>query len=134
MKRIIFLHVILPITLCWPLQNGLARETTSAQSSANDAGLASYYHDKFHGRRTASGHTYNKHDLTAAHRHLPLGSQVRVTNLKNRRSVVVRITDRGPRARKRVIDVSRAAAKKLGMIASGLAQVKIEPVEQPLNN
>lgn len=93
-------------------------------------GIASYYHNRFHGRRTASGEVYRKHELTAAHRRLPLGSRVRVTNLDNSRSVEVRINDRGPYAsRKRIIDLSRQAASELGFIKEGLTQVKIEVLE-----
>lgn len=90
------------------------------------AGKASYYHDRFNGRRTASGAPYNKHDLSAAHRTLPLGTRVRVTDAHSGRSVVVRINDRGPYARGRVIDLSRAAASEIGLIAKGVGKVQLE--------
>jgi rare lipoprotein A len=93
---------------------------------AAERGDASYYAHDFHGRKTASGEHFDMHELTAAHRTLPMGTRVRVTNLDNGRDVVVRINDRGPFKRGRVIDVSYEAAKKLDMIASGVAPVKVE--------
>jgi rare lipoprotein A len=97
-----------------------------ASSQKTLVGKASWYGPRFHGRKTASGEIFNQHELTAAHRSLPLGTKVKVTNLKNGRSVVVRINDRGPYAKGRVIDLSRAAAKRLGMLNSGVAQVRVE--------
>ena len=94
------------------------------------AGEASYYHDSLAGHRTASGEPYVPAELTAAHPSLPLGSRVRVTNVRNGRSVVVRINDRGPFAARRVLDLSRAAARRLGMLARGRARVKLELIEQ----
>ena len=88
-------------------------------------GMASYYGPGFHGRKTASGETFNKNDLTAAHRSLPFGSKVTVTDLKTGKSVVVRINDRGPFSGGRVIDLSEGAARNLGIINKGVAQVKI---------
>jgi rare lipoprotein A len=92
-------------------------------------GTASYYGRKFHGRRTASGETFDMGAMTAAHRTLPFGSLVRVTNPANGRSVTVRINDRGPFSRGRVIDVSRAAAEELGLIARGHAPVALELIK-----
>lgn len=89
-------------------------------------GGASYYANRFAGRRTASGERYRPGALTAAHRTLRFGTRVRVTNLRNGRSVVVRINDRGPFHRRRVIDLSRAAAQRIGMIRSGTARVRLE--------
>ncbi len=88
-------------------------------------GMASWYGGKFHGRKTASGQTYNMHAFTAAHTTLPMGTQVRVTNLANGRSVIVTINDRGPFAHGRIIDLSRAAAKYLGFINQGTARVRV---------
>lgn len=88
-------------------------------------GSASYYAAKFDGRRTASGERFDNDDFTAAHRTLPFGSRVRVTNLASGRSVVVRINDRGPFTRGRMIDVSRAAADELGLVARGHADVEL---------
>ena len=92
-------------------------------------GLASYYGRRFHGRRTANGERFDMYDFTAAHRALPLGSVIRVTNVSNGRSVRVRVNDRGPYIRGRVLDLSYAAAYRLGMVRSGLARVTIEIVE-----
>ncbi|NBA97088.1 septal ring lytic transglycosylase RlpA family protein [Pseudomonas sp. R5(2019)] len=92
-------------------------------------GVASYYGSRHHGKRTASGERFNQHGLTAAHRSLPFGTRVRVTNLSNDRYVVVRINDRGPHTRGRLIDLSRAAADKLGMLRSGTARVRIQSLD-----
>ncbi|MDZ5603375.1 septal ring lytic transglycosylase RlpA family protein [Pseudomonas sp. RP23018S] len=92
----------------------------------DDTGMASYYGARHHGKRTASGEPFNQYGLTAAHRQLPFGSRVRVTNLANHRSVVVRINDRGPHRRGRLIDLSRAAAEKIGMLRSGTARVRVQ--------
>lgn len=98
-------------------------------------GIASWYGHLFQGRKTASGEPYNENALTCAQRQLPLGSLIRVTNLRNHRSVVVRVNDRGPVPHDRLIDLSRAAAEKLGFSHRGLAPVKIELIragsEQP---
>ena len=90
------------------------------------SGTASWYGSKFHGRRTANGERYDMHQMTAAHRTLPFGTQLRVTNQRNGRSVVVRINDRGPFAGRRIIDLSRGAAGQIGMVNSGVAPVKLE--------
>ncbi|WP_338244187.1 septal ring lytic transglycosylase RlpA family protein [Aurantiacibacter hainanensis] len=99
-----------------------------AQPSATPLGpgVASYYGRRFHGRRTASGESFDMHDLTAAHKTLPFGSRVRVTNTRNSESVVVRINDRGPFVRGRHIDLSRAAAERIGIVASGHGRVELE--------
>jgi hypothetical protein len=92
-------------------------------------GVASYYAREFNGRKTASGERYDMNDLTAAHPTLPFGTRVRVTNLSTGQSVIVRINDRGPFKKSRIIDVSYAAAKKIGLIAPGSAKVHIEAVK-----
>lgn len=89
-------------------------------------GLASWYGSDFAHRHTASGERYDMYDLTAAHRTLPLDTIVKVTNLNNNRSVLVRINDRGPYAHGRIIDVSRGAAQALGMMKAGVVPVRIE--------
>ncbi|VEI75388.1 RlpA-like protein precursor [Mannheimia haemolytica] len=93
-------------------------------------GVASYYANQFNGRRTANGETFNNAKMTAAHRTLPFGTLIEVTNLRNGRSVVVRVNDRGPYAHARVLDLSSAAAKKIGMHHSGTARVKIAIVDK----
>ncbi|MDO8904368.1 septal ring lytic transglycosylase RlpA family protein [Hydrogenophaga sp.] len=89
------------------------------------AGIASWYGERFHGRRTASGEAFNMHEFTAAHRTLPFGTWVRVRNLDNGREVVVRINDRGPFTRGRVIDLSRAAADTIGIVQAGTSRVAL---------
>lgn len=91
-------------------------------------GVASWYGETFHGRTTASGEPYDMNALTAAHPSLPFGTMVRVTNLANGRSVVVRINDRGPYKKRRIIDVSRHAAEHLGFRRTGLAKVRVEVI------
>ncbi|HXX64484.1 MAG TPA: septal ring lytic transglycosylase RlpA family protein, partial [Bacteroidota bacterium] len=90
---------------------------------------ASYYADEFQGRKTASGEVYDMNDLTAAHRTLPFGTKVRVTNKETGKSVVVRINDRGPFKEDRVIDLSLGAARQLGLIANGTASVILQVLE-----
>ena len=92
----------------------------------DEEGMASYYGSRHQGKRTASGEPFNPHALTAAHRQLPFGTRVKVTNLANDKSVVVRINDRGPHTRGRLIDLSREAAAQLGMLQSGTARVRIQ--------
>lgn len=95
---------------------------------AQEVGLASYYSKRLHGRTTASGEAYDRHDFTAAHRTYPFGTYLLVTNLENLRRVVVRVTDRGPHRRNRIIDLSEAAARELHFRKNGLAEVRIEKV------
>ncbi len=93
-------------------------------------GTASWYGNKFHGRKTANGEIFNKDELTAAHNTLPLPSVVRVTNLENGKSVVVRVNDRGPFSKNRVIDVSRNAATKLGFVNKGTTKVEVKLLKE----
>ena len=102
-----------------------ARAGGSSSGSAQ-VGKATWYGDKHHGRRTASGERFDKNALTAAHKQLPFDSIVRVTNRKNGRTVVVRINDRGPYGKGRIIDVSEAAARALRMIRSGVVPCTVE--------
>ncbi len=90
------------------------------------SGMASFYSNEFAGRRTANGEIFNPSAFTAAHRSAPFGSRIQVTNVANGKNVVVRINDRGPWTGGRVIDLSYAAAKKIGMINSGTARVKLK--------
>lgn len=92
-------------------------------------GMASYYGAEFHGRPTASGEIFDMNALSCAHRTLPLGTKVRVTNLENGKSVILKVNDRGPFVDGRIIDLSRGAAEKLDMIQSGISIVKIEVIE-----
>lgn len=92
-------------------------------------GIASWYGDKFHGRKTSNGEIYDMYAMTAAHKTLPIPSYVRVTHLKNKRSIVVRINDRGPFHGNRIIDLSYVAAKKLGMQIAGTGLVEVSSIE-----
>jgi rare lipoprotein A len=105
------------------------RETPEPAPGPVQVGTASWYGADFHGRRTASGERFDQRAFTAASRSFPIGSHVHVTNLANGRSVVVRVNDRGPFARGRVIDVSHAAAVALGMVARGTARVRVEAID-----
>ena len=100
----------------------------TAKAAFSQTGKASWYGPGFHGRKTANGERFDMNTLTAAHRTLPISSYVRVTNLANGKSVVVRINDRGPYHGNRVMDLSKAAAQELGFIRTGTAQVKIEQI------
>ncbi|MDB9315866.1 septal ring lytic transglycosylase RlpA family protein [Spirulina sp. CS-785/01] len=106
-------------------QNTVATRT-AGRGRQQHRGMASWYGPGFHGRRSASGERFNQNALTAAHRTLPFGTRVRVTNLNNGRSTVVRINDRGPFTGGRIIDLSRGAASNIGMIGSGVAPVRLE--------
>jgi rare lipoprotein A len=92
-------------------------------------GLASYYADDFHGKKTANGEIYDMYQLTAAHRSLPFGTKLRVTNLDNQKSVVVRVNDRGPFKMERIIDLSLGAATQLQMMGVGVARVQLDVIE-----
>ena len=108
---------------------------TSAAPRTIQLGLASYYGPGFHGEATASGEIFNQYEMVAAHRSLPLGSVVRVTNLENRRRVTLRVIDRGPYGRNyrkgTIIDVSKGAAHRLGFIRDGLVRVRVEVLKLP---
>ncbi|MBL4906008.1 MAG: septal ring lytic transglycosylase RlpA family protein, partial [Sneathiella sp.] len=99
-----------------------------------ETGIASWYGEPFHGRRTANGDIYDMNQLTAAHKTLPMPTDVRVTNLENGRSIVVTINDRGPFVHGRIIDLSRRSAQLLGVIRSGTAKVRVEIANQQTGN
>jgi rare lipoprotein A len=116
------------VSSCGAAATGARRTTPGSVQT----GLAAYYADSLHGRKTASGALYDKAALTAAHRTLPFGTIVKVTNLENRRTVRVEINDRGPFGdNDRIIDLSRAAAERLDMIGAGVVKVRVEVVEAP---
>lgn len=108
------------------LRLALAGSLALAAPAAAEEGIASFYGGRLHGGPTASGERFDQNAMTAAHRRLPLGSRVKVTNLANGRTVTLRINDRGPFVRGRIIDVSRGAAGQLGFVARGLARVRVE--------
>jgi rare lipoprotein A len=104
----------------------LAPIPAPSQPTLVETGLGSWYGRRFHGKLTANGEVFDPEKFTAAHRTLPWGSRVKVTNLTNGKSVEVRINDRGPFGKGRIIDVSRAAARVLGMVGSGITTVRVE--------
>ncbi len=122
-KKIILLSIISLFLLA-----GCHRKSTPNASNfhCNQSGIASYYGGKFIGRSTANGEIYDATKLTAAHKTLPFGTMVKVTNLNNNKSVIVRINDRGPFVAGRIIDLSEAAAKKIDMIKQGIQKVTLE--------
>ena len=113
--------LILLLWLCLPIA------CLSIMAQKIIKGKASYYADKFHGRRTASGELYNKDSMTCAHLKYPFGTVLKVRNPRNDRTVYVRVTDRGPYSKERIIDLSKAAARELDIIRAGFAMVEITP-------
>ena len=113
-----------------PAEAKLLKSPTLTVAS-RQVGVASWYGPGFQGRPTASGQPYNMNAMTCAHRRLPLGTRIVVTNLLNAKSVMLKVTDRGPYVGGRVLDVSRAAAKRLGFLGAGLAAVRIRVVSYP---
>jgi rare lipoprotein A len=109
----------------------IAKIPAPSQPTMMETGLASWYGPKFHGKLTASGEVFNQEKFTAAHRTLPWGSRVKVTNLANGKSVDVRINDRGPFGKGRIIDVSRAAARALDIVGRGITTVRVEWLSDP---
>ena len=137
--RIYLLGFAVGVTLIWsptfkanPANYRIPAPTVNKSIHSHyDVGVASWYGRKFQGRETASGEAFDMRALTAAHRRLPLGTVVQLTNLSNQRSVTVRINDRGPWIRGRMIDVSKAAAHKLGFVGAGLTTVRMKIVSSP---
>ena len=106
--------------------NGVTYYPTVVEVGWKQRGIASWYGPDFHGKRTSNGEIYNMYEYTAAHKTLPMNTMVKVTNLRNGRSTVVRINDRGPFVANRIIDLSYAAAKELGVVGAGTAPVELE--------
>lgn len=107
------------------------RSSPAVKPGWKEEGIASWYGDPYHGRRAANGEVYDMEKLTAAHRTLPFETWVRVENLANGKEVNVRITDRGPFIDRRIIDLSRAAARKIDLLGPGTARVRIEVIRAP---
>ncbi|MEM7550078.1 MAG: septal ring lytic transglycosylase RlpA family protein [Bacteroidota bacterium] len=124
MPRIIYLLLII-------FSNSLFVNAQSFKQGYKEKGEASYYADSFEGRVTANGEKYKHLKATAAHLKLPFGTKVKVTNLKNQKSVVVRINDRGPFIKGRIIDLSKSAAESLDFIKAGITDVEVEVLETP---
>lgn len=121
MRIIVLATLLLPLAIA-PIE--AAKKSKKQLYTAT--GEASYYADKFNGRKTASGEKFSNKKLTGAHRTLPFGTKVRVTNIKNNKSVIVKINDRGPQKKSRIIDISKKAAKTIGIVADGCGKVKVE--------
>ena len=121
-------RTVIPLVM-FLLVSGCASTQHHSIRGGTETGIASFYAEKYHGKKTASGEIFDMNKLTAAHRTLPFGQKVRVTNLSNNREVIVRINDRGPYAKDRIIDVSLAAARKLDIVRSGTAKVRVSVVE-----
>jgi rare lipoprotein A len=104
-------------------------QTTSGKILLTLEGVASYYAHDFHGKQTSNGEIFDMNSFTAAHRTFPFGTKVRVTNLENKKSVIVRVNDRGPFKEGRIMDLSLGAAKEIDLIKNGTAKVKLEVLE-----
>lgn len=112
-----------------PAAGGASRKKVSTRG-AYQVGVSSYYAHKFHGRPTASGEIFDMNGISAAHRELPLGTIIRVTHLANGRSITLKVNDRGPFVKGRILDLSLGAARKLDMLESGVARVRIDIVKK----
>jgi rare lipoprotein A len=112
--------------LCFSIAAHAGEQSASSAASASQTGVASWYGGEWIGRRTANGERYGAGDLTAAHRTLRFGTFVRVTNLRNNRNVIVRINNRGPFCKGRILDLSKRAAVELNMLGTGTARVRLE--------
>lgn len=136
MKRIFIIWTLLHLLTINVLSQGTASSevpggkgaiaTRSVKPARVQYGTASYYHDKFEGRKTANGEIFSQKGMTCAHNSLPLGTRVRITNLVNKKTVVVRVTDRLHHKNPRLVDLSKSAAKKLDYLSRGLTKVKVE--------
>ncbi|HLD67111.1 MAG TPA: septal ring lytic transglycosylase RlpA family protein [Pseudomonas sp.] len=120
------MHRPLLLIVLFGLLAGCAGQPVGDFGGYESEGQASWYGIKHQGKRTASGERFDRHALTAAHRSLPFGTRVRVTNLRNDKSVEVRINDRGPHVRARLIDLSQQAAERLDMLRTGVAPVRVQ--------
>lgn len=119
-------HSVISVCLASASALAHAKPTAFRGGAGKQVGLASFYSDRFHGRRTANGERYDREQLTADHPNLPFGTVVRVVNLSNQRSVDVRVNDRTRLPKGRILDLSRRAARELGMLHRGVARVVIE--------
>jgi rare lipoprotein A len=129
MTRILLLHIFFYVLSCLP---AVGQDTVKTNTSKPKIlyGTASYYANLFNGRKTANGEIFSQDKMTAACNVLPLGTWIRVTNLRNGRTVIVKINDRLHPRMKRIVDLSRSAAQKLNYIRSGLTRVKVEVLEK----
>jgi len=123
-KNILWVFVVIAIFGC----SGNVSKNDASRERYKETGKASFYADKYQSRKTANGERFDQSALTAAHKKLPFDTNVKVTNIENGKSIVVRINDRGPFIRGRVIDLSRSAFSKIGDTSAGVINVKIETV------
>jgi rare lipoprotein A len=130
LKRLKWAGVAVALAALPALTNDAALAQKARTPVFVQSGVASWYGPGFHGRKTASGERFNQHQLTAAHKRLPLGTVATVTNLRNGKTVRVEINDRGPYVRGRIVDLSKAAAEQLGMKRSGTTPVRLEVHEE----
>ena len=119
MKKVLFIVIILLITAS-------SCHRRYFEGNGTETGIASFYSESYNGKKTANGEIYHSSDLTAAHKKLPFGTKVKVKNLSNGKTVKVRVNDRGPFVNGRIIDLTRAAARKLDMVDAGVVKVKIK--------
>ena len=131
MRKVVILILVFVLSMPLILQAKQTHHQSvhAAKSTHKMVGFASFYALKFNNKRTASGEKFNNNAFTAAHKSLPFGTKLKVTNLRNGLSVLVRVNDRGPYVKGRIIDLSKAAAKKIGIGRSGTARVQLEVVK-----
>lgn len=122
-------HFCIVLFLCLGMYSCGGSKAAFGERGYTEEGKASYYSRKLHGRKMANGKPYNRHKLTAAHKSLPMGTKVKVTNPANGKSVKVKITDRGPYAKGRIIDLSEAGAKRLNYVKAGVVPVKVKVIK-----
>lgn len=130
LKRLRWMGIAVALGLAPVMATDEAAQAQRAPAVFVQHGIASWYGPGFHGRKTASGERFNQNELTAAHKKLPLGTKATVTNLKNGKTIVVEINDRGPYARGRILDLSKAAADQLGMKNAGTTPVRLQVDEE----
>ncbi len=129
-RLLIFLCLLIPSLVASAQTDEGSQDSAVAKKENVFHGIASYYGDKFNGRKTANGEIFDQNKFTAACNKLPLGTRIKVTNLKNGQSVIVRVNDRLHPKMKRIVDLSKAAAKKINIISTGIAKVKVEVLEK----
>jgi rare lipoprotein A len=107
---------------------------TNNEEIRKESGGASFYAKKFHGRKTASGERFDNQDFTCAHKYLPFGTKLKITNPDNQKSVIVRVNDRGPYVKGRIVDLSHSAAKVIGLVEKGIGKVMVEKIDQAFSD
>ncbi len=119
------MRFLIRVLCCYLISLGCSKRIATFEPGDHEMGYASWYGEQFHGRKTASGERYNMYSMTAAHRFAPFGSMVRVTNLSNSLSTIVRVNDRGPFVKGRIIDLSLQAAREIKLVQQGTAKVRL---------